>query len=398
MMKNYRLILMTLSLLLVLSLSVSASNLAVNDLKLNFQKLDAASGKITSESYKVNKLDLVQAPMESPATEANYLMLQGGEDIGTAVPITSLPVTLTGTTATYANDYDELCPNASSSPDVVYSFTPASNMRVHLLTCNSSYWTKLFIYQTDETNLLACNQYSDSCLPDFRAALWNIDLLADTTYYFVVDGYGGQSGDYELEIQALPPVDVTRIHPALGDAGNGTLLYSFEYNEYDSTLYWMGSADDGANMSGAISWNLSGKSGTYPSTDFWGDNTRFFATLVSPPTLGNGGDPFYMEAPNGADPDSYTGGSFGFSGNGWSGMVMSDIACSDAYEYFQWGVISFVFSNVSAGYDSIPVAIHPDSMDGTGSLWVSLGGWLNNGCVTLESNGKHELRPVHPSP
>ena len=54
---------------------------------------------------------------------------QGGEDIGTAVVIPAVPFSDAGTTAGYANDYDEVCPyTGSASPDVVYSYWAPEDM------------------------------------------------------------------------------------------------------------------------------------------------------------------------------------------------------------------------------------------------------------------------------
>ena len=52
----------------------------------------------------------------------------GGETIADAVPIGSLPFSDTGATCDNVDDYDEACPYGSTSPDVVYAFTPAADM------------------------------------------------------------------------------------------------------------------------------------------------------------------------------------------------------------------------------------------------------------------------------
>ena len=65
---------------------------------------------------------------------------QGGEDISSATIIGSLPYLDTGTTAGYVDNYDASCNNTSTSPDVVYSYTPASGERVRIWSCDSDYW------------------------------------------------------------------------------------------------------------------------------------------------------------------------------------------------------------------------------------------------------------------
>ena len=91
---------------------------------------------------------------------------QGGDTIGDAAVIPGLPYSNTGTTAGYNNDYDEACPyTGSTSPDVVYSFTPDSDVDVDVDLCGSSYDTKLYIYDSD-LNRIACNDdayFDDDC-------------------------------------------------------------------------------------------------------------------------------------------------------------------------------------------------------------------------------------------
>src|SRR5438309_406972 len=60
-------------------------------------------------------------------------VLTGGDDIAHAVVIPSLPYTDSGNTCGFNDDYAFTCPgdpNGSPAPDVVYSFTPASNVCV----------------------------------------------------------------------------------------------------------------------------------------------------------------------------------------------------------------------------------------------------------------------------
>jgi hypothetical protein len=123
-----------------------------------------------------------------------------GETVDDAIPIWYLPFTATGNTCGFADDYDEVCPySGSTSPDVVYSFTPPHETLVDISLCTSGYDTKLYVWENEVSNLVACND--DACGPDgFRSALEVVFLEPGNTYYIVVDGYGGFCGDYELEI------------------------------------------------------------------------------------------------------------------------------------------------------------------------------------------------------
>ena len=126
--------------------------------------------------------------------------LPPGDTFDDAIVIDALPYNGTGSTAGYANDYDESCPyTGSTSPDVVYSFTPDIDMTIDADLCDSGYDTKLYIYENDSSVLSACND--DSC-PGYKSELFDVALTAGNTYYIIVDGYNGASGDYEINVSA----------------------------------------------------------------------------------------------------------------------------------------------------------------------------------------------------
>jgi hypothetical protein len=129
----------------------------------------------------------------------------GGEDIASAVAISSLPFNDTGNTCSFADDYDEICPfNATGSADVVYSYTPASDEFITIDLCASSYDTKVYVYENSASpgSPYACND--DACGDDgFKSQIPGISLTNGNTYYIVVDGYGGDCGNYTLDIFSI---------------------------------------------------------------------------------------------------------------------------------------------------------------------------------------------------
>ncbi|SVD49968.1 uncharacterized protein METZ01_LOCUS402822, partial [marine metagenome] len=141
---------------------------------------------------------------------------QGGDTVDDAVVIDAVPYSDAGTTAGYTNDYDEECPyTGSSSPDVVYSFNPSSDMNIEVSLCSdgNEYDTKLYVYEGEVGTLAAAfdvssGTYGEACSDDdctnsytnFASYLPNVILTGGTTYYIVVDGYGGENGNYELVI------------------------------------------------------------------------------------------------------------------------------------------------------------------------------------------------------
>ena len=135
---------------------------------------------------------------------------QGGDTIEDATPIDGLPFSITGTTTGYMNDYDVECPFDSMSPDVVYSFMPQADLEIDVDLCGSSYDTKTYIFDQD-LNLIACDDdyYFDDVCGVYVSFIQAAPLMAGVTYYIVIDGYGGDHGDYLLDIAEYVPCYLT---------------------------------------------------------------------------------------------------------------------------------------------------------------------------------------------
>ena len=84
---------------------------------------------------------------------------EGGETIATAIPVPGLPFNDTGFTCDNLDDYDESCPSASVSPDVVYSYLATADGAITIDLCSSTYDTKVFVYENSYTPGVpyACN-------------------------------------------------------------------------------------------------------------------------------------------------------------------------------------------------------------------------------------------------
>ncbi len=140
----------------------------------------------------------------SPKASGNYTMQ--GADLIEDAPAVTVGGPYTGTTVEYTNDYDEACPYTnSSSPDVVYLFTTDAVGNFSFDLCESGYDTKIYVYAADMT-LEGCN---DDFCPGYRSYLEILDLPVGD-HYIVIDGYGGDYGDYVLYIDLLEgctPVD-----------------------------------------------------------------------------------------------------------------------------------------------------------------------------------------------
>jgi hypothetical protein len=127
---------------------------------------------------------------------------QGGDTIADATVIIALPFASAGSTVGYNHDYDEACPyTGSTSPDVVYTFTPGQDLAATIDLAGSTYDTKLYVYD-QSMNLVACN---DDFYADYVSRLDGVVLLAGEPYFIVIDGYGGDAGDYVMTIGNIPP-------------------------------------------------------------------------------------------------------------------------------------------------------------------------------------------------
>ena len=131
---------------------------------------------------------------------------EGGETIADAWMIYALPFNDTGNTTDNFDDYDEQCPfTGSTSPDVVYAYEPTADMCVGISLCNSYYDTKVYVYEDVVGNVPfgGCNDDNFDCVnPPVSYTSWipSVQMLAGHVYYIVVDGYGGSSGDYVIEV------------------------------------------------------------------------------------------------------------------------------------------------------------------------------------------------------
>lgn len=146
-----------------------------------------------------------KAPYEYPTFTGN-LDRQGGDTVATATAISVLPFTGAGTTVGYVNDYDAVCPYPNStSPDVVYSLVPCQTGSLDITLCAASdYDTKLYVVDA-ALNILACN---DDFCPGYVSELMAangtaVAVTAGVQYYVIVDGYGGDSGNYTIDITGM---------------------------------------------------------------------------------------------------------------------------------------------------------------------------------------------------
>ena len=149
------------------------------------------------------------------------VLRQGGDTIADAVTIT-LPYAGAGTTAGYNDDYDEVCPfDTPGSPDVVYSTVPMQTNLYAIDLFGSAYDTKVYVYDVD-LNLVGCN---DDHYPDYTSFL-ELELVGGESYYIVIDGYGGDAGEYAITVSPFDPCELSIPADAVFE-GEPPLTYNY---------------------------------------------------------------------------------------------------------------------------------------------------------------------------
>ena len=130
--------------------------------------------------------------------------LSPGNVIQSAFEISVLPFEGAGNTANgFENNYDN-CSDESDSPDAVYKYTPTADITVDISTCYSSFDTKVYVFEDDTQNMVACNE--DAGFDDYYTCGYytsysdSVTMTVGHNYYIVVDGWGGDAGLYNLQV------------------------------------------------------------------------------------------------------------------------------------------------------------------------------------------------------
>jgi hypothetical protein len=185
---------------------------------------------------------------------------------------------------------------------------------------------------------------------------------------------------------------ITHLHPALGDAGNGTLIRGYENHIGlpEHYIWWNGSDDDGETWVGCCAWDI--YDATYPSVGYAGSNTSFYATFVPPSYFQFGGafmllyfgDPFNLATWNGWWVDYYYPPQI----YGWHSIIMTDIALDNSQESWNWGFISAVASRAYPGNDLYDAPHILYQIDALGYTQISYHPTLDN-CQTTSAEIDH---------
>ncbi|HEY3295091.1 MAG TPA: serine protease [bacterium] len=152
-------------------------------------------------------------------------------DVCPGTTIASLPYSDAGNTACGTHDYAVAC-RVTSSPDVVYNFTPASCESLTVSLCGSTYDCVLDVRAGG-----ACpGQVSVACNDDnYCGATFGLQstvtfrAYAGVTYYFIVSGFNGAAGAFVLNASAGGAFTPSN------DVCPGTAIASLPFTDIGST-------------------------------------------------------------------------------------------------------------------------------------------------------------------
>ena len=126
-----------------------------------------------------------------------------------------LPFSTSSTTFGAHNDLDpgQSCltsPQSTRGPDLVYQFTPGDTQVYRIVATPVGHYDLSLYVTTDCASIASCSGSDIGGLGDPETVLRN--LTAGTTYFIVVDGFGGDAGDFTLSV--TPTIPRTPVAPS----------------------------------------------------------------------------------------------------------------------------------------------------------------------------------------
>ena len=178
-------------------------------------------------------------------------------------------------------------------------------------------------------------------------------------------------------------------HPSISIDSFGNIFAAYDF-DVDNTIQWIYSTDDG-NTWYSISNSVTDIEGfeKYPSIDYWGSDSRFFGTFLTPQENSNGGKIYILEYEIGSIPIV---SFWDFSKYGMSNMTDIDISCDDSKEEYEFGVISTVMDTTyeTGPVDNGPFLLYtnPDDEDNGIVMWEE----KYSGCLHTDIDIDHSSK------
>ena len=208
--------------------------------------------------------------LASLAVAGDQVHRQGGETVVDATLIEHLPYFAEGTTEGFENDYSLSCVYGGTAPDVVYTYTPASNQIISIDLCGSNYNTAVMVIAESGATMGCNDDRSDADGCSYSSSRIDDLALAGGQTYFIVIGGGNttyDSGTYDLAVLIDGPHELT-VPWYADDEGEPPLeagyVDTFNGGCVDGTLHSNWHSFDPAM--GYMAAEL-GRSGWYPDAD-----------------------------------------------------------------------------------------------------------------------------------
>lgn len=182
--------------------SVSPSNLVFQPDRWDVPQTIELQPKLACEGDYYVMLNFKGEGSMFPATHTVFVQdnrTRSGDSAAVPRVISQLPFDDTGDSSSFNDDYG--CLATDQSPDVVYSFRSSSDVDATISTCGSGFDTKLIVSANPaDPSTYLCNDDDRTCASNTACSKLDVLFKAGITYYIVIDGYAGASGEYKLSV------------------------------------------------------------------------------------------------------------------------------------------------------------------------------------------------------
>ena len=129
-------------------------------------------------------------------------------------------------------------------------------------------------------------------------------------------------------------------HPAIARDPAGNLFGAYEDDNVSKIIWTSSSAsDDGKRWDSSFSLDEVDGFEQYPAVDYWGSDSKFFGTFVTPRENASGAAVYLVD-----NSGFYNYWDWSEPGYGWYNMTDIDIACDNSQNSWEFGVMSLVMS------------------------------------------------------
>ncbi len=178
------------------------------------------------------------------------------------------------------------------------------------------------------------------------------------------------------------------LHPTIDHGSTWLYMRGYESHNDPDPLWvrWEMSPNYGATWIKSTAFTVN--DATYPSLDYWGSDSTFYGTFVTPASFLMGGGVILLEFADATDSSTWVPWWTDFSDNGWHSMRMCDIASDNGQQSWNWGLISLVMSYTNAPTNVVDAPLIYSQLSSLGHVQLS---WYPDlpGCRTTAVDIDH---------